>query len=204
MRPMYKRPYYFIHNHNKLNPTNSDGVQKSKENVPTNPFSTSTEGTGLGTGTDQSGAYTIPSYTENGNLITPSPITNSNLSRTLNVDGAQKSLIEKEIGIRYGNASDVRIEVRYGVDDSLFKLGEVYIDYLKTPQNIRLTQDQLDLVEDTSQILEFPDYVCYEIINELTKLLMENSSDPRLNTNIPVNQSIANPVQATQQPTQSE
>ena len=50
-------------------------------------------------------------------------------------------------------------------------------------------------------MLEFPDYVCQEITNELIKLLMENGSDPRLQTNIPVNQSIANPAQE-QQPQQ--
>jgi hypothetical protein len=87
------------------------------------------------------------------------------------------------------------MEIRYGKDDSLFKLVNVYIDYLKSPQFIRLTQEQVDQVADSSQILEFPDYVCQEIVNELIKLLMENSSDPRLQTNIPINQSIANPTQ---------
>lgn len=96
---------------------------------------------------------------------------------------------------RYGNKSKVRMEIRYGKDDSLFKLQKVYIDYLKVPQFIRLTQDQIDEVGDNSQILEFPDYVCQELINDLVKLLMENASDPRLQTNIPVNQTIANPAQ---------
>ena len=40
-----------------------------------------------------------------------------------------------------------------------------------------LTQEQLDYTEDNSQILEFPDYVCQEIINELVHLVMENNSD---------------------------
>lgn len=66
---------------------------------------------------------------------------------------------------------------------------------MKTPQFIRLTQDQVDRVIDTSQVLEFPDYVCQEIVNELVKLLMENASDPRIQTNIPINQTIANPMQ---------
>ena len=87
------------------------------------------------------------------------------------------------------------MEIRYGKDDSLFELESVYVDYLKTPQNVRLTQEQLDLTEDTSQMMEFPDYVCQEIINELVTLVMENSSDPRLQTHIPVTQSIANPAQ---------
>lgn len=38
--------------------------------------------------------------------------------------------------------------------------------------------------------MEFPDYICYEIINEFVKLLLENASDPRLQTNIPINQTI--------------
>jgi hypothetical protein len=69
------------------------------------------------------------------------------------------------------------MEIRYGKDDEIFELDKVYVDYLKTPQHIRLTQQQIDLTEDTSQILEFPDYVCQEIINGLVRLVMENASD---------------------------
>lgn len=70
-----------------------------------------------------------------------------------------------------------------------------YIDYLKTPNIIMLTQEDLDNEQDNTQIMEFPDYVCYEIINEFVKLLLENASDPRLQTNIPINQSIGIPLQ---------
>lgn len=96
---------------------------------------------------------------------------------------------------RYGNRSKVRMELRYGKDNSTFTLSRVYIDYLKAPQFIRLTQEQVDDTIDPSQILEFPDYVCQEITNELVRLLLENASDPRLQSHIPVNQSIANPSQ---------
>ena len=109
-------------------------------------------------------------------------------------------LKEKEADVRYGNTSKVRMEIRYGKDDKLFKLKRVYIDYLKAPQFIRLTQEQVDMVEDTSQILEFQDYVCQEIVNELVTLLLENASDPRLQSQIPINQSIANPAQEQEQP----
>ena len=88
----------------------------------------------------------------------------------------------------------IRVEIRCG-KTNIFKLNKVYVDYLKTPQHLTLTPDQLDLVDDYSQILEFPDYVCYEIINELAKLILEQSSDPRLQSQIPVNQSIAPPTQ---------
>lgn len=36
------------------------------------------------------------------------------------------------------------------------------------------------MVEDKSQVMEFPDFVCQEIINELVNIVMENSRDPRL------------------------
>lgn len=39
--------------------------------------------------------------------------------------------------------------------------------------------------------MEFPDYVNYEIINILVGLILENTSNPRLNTNIPLAQTIA-------------
>lgn len=108
------------------------------------------------------------------------------------------SLIDRVADNRYGNRSKVRMEIRYGKDNSIFRLVKVYVDYLKSPQYIRLTQEQVDEVEDNSQLIEFPDYVCQEIVNELVKLLMENASDPRLQTNIPINQSIAQPGQEQQ------
>lgn len=114
--------------------------------------------------------------------------------------GDQKvSLIEKPAGNRVSNSSQVRLEIRYGKDSSVFKLTNVFIDYIKAPQKVRLTQTQYELVEDTSQVLEFPDYVCHEIINELVKLLLENASDPRLQTNLAVNQTIASPIQQQSQ-----
>ena len=103
-------------------------------------------------------------------------------------------MVEREAGVRFGNQSQVRIEVRTGKDTSIFELKELYIDYIKAPQHIRLTQEQIDLTEDTSQMMEFPDYVCQEIINELTHLIMENSSDPRLQSHMPITMSIANPA----------
>lgn len=115
--------------------------------------------------------------------------------------GDLKPLVEKVAENRYGNRSKVRMEIRYGKDNGIFELAKVYIDYLKAPKFIRLTQEQVDEVEDNSQVLEFPDYVAQEIVNELIHLLMENASDPRLQSHIPINQSIANPAQE-QQPQQ--
>ena len=173
MRPMYKRPYFYIHNVN-TNVAN-----------PTNPYQASAN-----SGTDITSAATSDGTT----TVT------GGLPKTIKIGNNAVDAVERSGQIRFGNTSQVRMEIRYGKDTSLFELVNVYIDYLKTPQNIRLTQEQLDLTEDTSQMMEFPDYVCQEIINVLVKLVMENSSDPRLQTHIPVNTTIANPAQAQSQP----
>lgn len=179
MRPSYRRPYYFIHN-----------VNTSVE-LPTNSYEAAEGEKGLGTGTD------APSKDYNYQ-------DNPNLSRSIKIGEKSESLVEKNIGRRFGNASTVRCEIRYGKDDSVFKLQSIHIDYLKSPQHLRLTQTQLDSTRDTSQMMEFPDYVCQEIINGLVKLVMENSSDPRLQTNIPVNQTIAPPAQLQSQQQQTK
>lgn len=74
-------------------------------------------------------------------------------------------------------------------DDSKCTPATVYINYLKTPKRVYITDDDLD-GPDNTKTLEFPDYVCYEIINEFVKLLLENTADPRLSTNVPINQTI--------------
>ena len=201
-RPSPMRPYYYIHNLNQ------------QQVLPTDPRTSVETGTGLEeVGIDMNGIYQVThadggewenndinSGTAGGTDIEKQ---NSNFQRTfkLNVDGkdTQVSLVEKPIALRAGNTSNVRCEIRYGKDDSLFQLVEVQIDYVKCPQFIRLTQEQIDLTEDTSQIMEFPDYVNQEIINELVHLVMERVNDPRLGNNIQMTQSIARPT-GQQQP----
>ena len=100
----------------------------------------------------------------------------------------------KDSDIRNANSSNVRLELRFGSDDSIFTPVYVYIDYIKAPMFIRLTYDDITSTVDNTRALEFPDYVCYEIVNEFVKLLMENASDPRLQTNYAVNQTIADPT----------
>lgn len=185
MRPMYRRPYYFIHNVNIL------PKEEEKENkkvyisqFPTDTFQPHNKN-------DNTEKYIVDT--------TKDPIEdNSGLNRVITLGNKKFSNVERESNFRYGNSEPIRLEIRYGKDSTVFKLEKIYIDYIKTPQHIRLTQEQLDLTEDTSQMLEFPDYVCQEIINELVKLMMENASDPRLQTNIPINQTIAQPVQQSQ------
>lgn len=82
------------------------------------------------------------------------------------------------------------LEIRVGNEKTKKVPTTVYIDYLKVPKTIELTDDDLDSDVDLTDTVEFPEYACFEIINEFVKLLLENASDPRLQTNIPINQSI--------------
>ena len=159
MRPMYKRPYYYLNN---INTTNT---------IVTNPS-----------------MDTAILDANKKNNETPSTLVDSNNKQ----------------GDRLSNPSIVRLELRYGNDDGVFVPNNIYVDYLKSPMYIRLTQEQINSTLDYSQVLEFPDYVCFEIANIFVRLLMENTSDPRLQTNMPINNTIAAPaaIQAAQQQSQ--
>ena len=159
MRPMYKRPYYYLNNINTAN------------TIVTNP---------------SMDTAILDANKENNE--TPSALVDSNNKQ----------------GDRLANPSIVRLELRYGNDDGVFIPNNIYIDYLKSPMYIRLTQEQINSTLDYSQVLEFPDYVCFEIANIFVRLLMENASDPRLQTNMPINNTIAAPaaIQAAQQQAQ--
>lgn len=191
-RPTPMHPYYYIHN------------QNTNITLPTAPITgngdTSDDNPAGYKGTDLSGTYKVENDDDE-------PATDggegSNFQRTfkLNINNQQKniSLVEKPTATRIANPTNVRCEIRYGRDDSLFQLVEVQIDYVKSPQFIRLTQEQIDLTEDTSQIMEFPDYVNQEIINELVHLVMVHSNDPRLPNDMQITNTIARPTGQQQQ-----
>lgn len=85
-----------------------------------------------------------------------------------------------------------KLEVHYGLKD-LVKPVTVYLTYLKNPEVITLTDEMIDESIDNPDIgtqLPYSDYVCYEIINIFVRLLLEQASDPRLQTNLPINQTI--------------
>lgn len=168
-RPSVKRPYYYIHNNNKISSTN--------QSLPTNEE--------------------LDKLHEDVTDSNKDDDSYSNFPRTFQYgSNPEYSTVTKPAASRYANASPVRIEIRCGRDTSdTFKLAAVQIDYLKAPQYIRLTQDQLDSEQDISQIMEFPDYVNQEIINELVNLIMRKINDPSLATHMQMTQSIARPTQ---------
>ena len=215
MRPMYKRPYYYLNNIN------------TASTLPTNPHMDSEVlfANGLESATNEQKATYY-----NALAAYDSALTAYNTDRTEEKKTALDEAIEalnsaKEAirgtvppteptsslvdaynkqGDRLANHSIVRLELRYGTDDRIFVPNNIYVDYLKSPMYIRLTQEQINSTLDYSQVLEFPDYVCFEIANIFVRLLMENASDPRLQTNMPINSTIAAPaaIQAAQQQAQ--
>lgn len=180
MRPMYKRPYYY------LSAINTNTVAQSEgDRLYNKPGSL----TGMN-------ANDLP--TKEGEEVLA-------LEKGTIPENKSYGLIDSETqaGDRLSNSSTVRLELRFGNDATIFKPTALYIDYIKSPMYVRLTQEQIDSTIDYSQVLEFPDYVCFEITNIFVRLLMENSSDPRLQTNIPLNTTIYNPA-AQQQQQQTE
>lgn len=82
-----------------------------------------------------------------------------------------------------------QMEIRCG-NTSIWTPKKAFITYLRKPKKIELTWDQVNGIEDTSDECEFPDAVAYEIINIFVKLLLENASDPRMQTNFAINQTV--------------
>ena len=177
-KPTYKNPYYYIHNVNVIDNTITEASSAAKtaghvskytrETLPTDDYSL-----GKVNSVDDSTTLQINNNLDGNNF----PIgRDATAPKTIKIgNNVEISTVEKAAGFRYGN--EVRCEIRYGTDDSVFKLKAVYVDYVKAPQTIRLTQEQVDKTMDTSQALEYPEYVCQEIINELVHLVMENISD---------------------------
>ena len=169
MKPDYRRPYFYINN---VNSTIKSDLRPGNMTV-------------------SSVNYNVTTGTRSWNT------TSKDLDAQIMTSTDREST--NPDGNRVANASDVRIEIRFGDDDSVFTPKFAYIDYIKAPMFIQLTYDDITSTEDHTRVLEFPDYVCFEIVNEFVKLLMENASDPRLQTNFAVNQTIGDPTVNTQQ-----
>lgn len=114
------------------------------------------------------------------------------------IDPLNTPLINPETGDRNTSPSPdgYRMEIRIGKDVGKYKIENVFVDYLRVPKYVDLTQDQLDEIIDTSQKLEFSDYVCQEIVNRCVSLILEHQSNPRLQSNLAVSQTIT-PLQTS-------
>lgn len=218
-QPTKKRPYYYVHNQNEVY-VGSDGLLEDRNSeLPTLSDMDKLHSYEWGSYPETYKSETAPSEpdtaAEEGNETTNvsewgSTVGESNFDRTFDYvnttvgdDGnygvIKQNAIEKPAGSRHANSSRVKVEIRCGRDKSnIFSLSAVQIDYVKAPQFIRLTQEQLDSDEDISQVMEFPDYVNQEIINELVNLVMRKTNDPSLQAHVQMTQSIARPTGQSQ------
>jgi hypothetical protein len=87
------------------------------------------------------------------------------------------------------NQSQADLLVFYGNPSTVFP-SQIEFDFLKKPQELTLTVEERDAVEDTSATVEFPNYVVNEIIKKVVLLILENNGNPRMQSMPPVNQSI--------------
>ena len=223
-QPTKKRPYYYVHNQNDIYTLESDLVEGSGDSAQVIakagtlternsmiPTAINPENRVDSNANDKFHTLGHVDYTEAGKGWGDLE-GESNFPRTFDVDfngdgeidkqGSETfSSIEKPAGSRHANSSRVKVEIRCGRDKSnIFSLSAVQIDYVKAPQFIRLTQEQLDSDEDISQVMEFPDYVNQEIVNELVNLVMRKTNDPSLQAHMQMTQSIARPTGQQQQP----
>ena len=81
------------------------------------------------------------------------------------------------------------MEIRCGKNKGFYPDVAV-IDYLKTPEKINLTWNDVNGITENTKECEFPDAVAYEVINIFVKLLLENAGDDRLQTHYAINQTI--------------
>jgi len=97
-------------------------------------------------------------------------------------------------------SNNAEIELRTG-DHPTFSFTAVSIDYLRVPALVTLTYEEAfsDIIAgstaDTSQVLEFPDYICFEILNKFSEFIAANAMDlQRASTITQTNQSIGSPA----------
>ena len=203
-QPTKKRPYYYVHNQNDIHVDEMRNYALTERNSKV-PTALNKDNREDGNAVDSLHTLGFTQYAESGEGWGTLD-GDSNFVRSFDYDDSgtieayeENNLIEKPAGSRHANSSRVKVEIRCGRDKSnIFSLSAVQIDYVKAPQFIRLTQEQLDSDEDMSQIMEFPDYVNQEIVNELVNLVMRKTNDPSLQAHMQMTQSIARPTGQSQ------
>lgn len=112
-RPLPERPYYYIHNVN------------TSESLPYD------WNNGSNSGTDY---ISVSKTTYDKEPI--ESIENSHprvIDLSFGKNEIESSIVERDACVRYGNPTQVRCEIRYGRDNSVFVLEKVFIDYIKVP-----------------------------------------------------------------------
>lgn len=70
-------------------------------------------------------------------------------------------------------------EIKTGLVEDMFNYTFIDVRYIRYPRVLNLTQSQLEGAGDTSNVMEFPDFICDEILKRMVAYVMERNSDPR-------------------------
>lgn len=110
----------------------------------------------------------------------PTPYWKDEIKNTLNPCNPKETSI---------NLDGKLMEIRCGKNKGFYP-DVACVDYLRLPEKINLTWKNVNSTTDNTKECEFPDTVAYEIINIFVKLLLENTSDARLQSHFAINQTI--------------
>lgn len=91
----------------------------------------------------------------------------------------------------YFDIVDNRLKVIIGdIDEKSVEISNILIEYLSHPSPVNMTEEEIAMDDDESQILEFSTDIGDEINKICISLILERGSDPRLQSSAVVNQSV--------------
>lgn len=124
---------------------------------------------------DMPDALTAPTVSQHDTLVVQGPADNSGAVVSTQANGAY-SVSPGDVKKVWTEPS---IEIRVGKLSPNLRIKQVYIDYFRSPRKDVLTFEQLqNQTEDVSDVVEFPDHVCEEIIKILLQLLDVYNGNP--------------------------
>jgi len=113
------------------------------------------------------------------------------MSSTIKASILNNDYLKPEFYRPYFDIIDNTIEVYIGdIDSKRVSADVVYIEYLKNPIQVNLTEAEVKADADTSQVLEFPTDIGEEITKVVLRLILERGSNPRLQSNVAVAQTV--------------
>jgi len=77
---------------------------------------------------------------------------------------------------------DFEISYAEQKEKDLVLLKQVEVEYLKEPKRYVLTDEDVNSETDTTESLEFQDYICKEIVEQVVVMFLERHSNPRVQT----------------------
>ena len=114
------------------------------------------------------------------------------MSSSIKVGILNNNYLKAEFYRPYFEIIDDTININIGdINTKSIKFSNIVVEYLKQPDYVDLTADQVSDNTDESQELEFSKDVSDEITKGVLKLILERDLNPRLQSNVGVNKTIS-------------